>query len=651
MLSTWPQSDEAREFDNRHSPFDNTHTMIVDAPPISPLSALNADLARFFGRPLLGFTLGADHALADDLVICGILGGKDIGKSTLINALAGTRVSVDESEVGRGTDRPRAYVHRSRRDALLRRLSNSGARGDVDLVLHDAENIANVVLVDLPDFDSEFLDHLQIVQRVAPRLDRVLWVQSPRKLGDRAWVGMLHDVVKDFANVHLVLNKVDELLADSEPFEKTGDGALTSDMNRAEAFWTAQRRWVADAIVAAGCDLPDERIYLVAGLYPDSGAFTARIAHRWDDPAWQRFESDRVLVQQIAGLATRDLEQLRAAVIGPIQFDRARQIKTANQSAEQRTWAVRLDEHFGVTLTRDLLEAAVDPDYHQAALNDAFGSGYCDQVGERVSTQLRGDGELADELLSSRVDRWPLLRLAYFPLGWLSRMMGRQWSLLRGLASPRANLEHAWEVDHRTLGDRVALYRERLRGDRAALVAELHMEDFAPHADRLTDRLTAAVGALPAQVERELIEDLRFKDRKPSFIGRGLLWLVFLWFPILQPVAAGILEMMAAGETWDLVRGLARIVAALSAVHLLAGFAVVAIIFALLIAGMYARCLKDIRRRRSETVTADALAQRIDSLLLAEVASPLLQPYLVKRQEVEVLSNRLQQLTAPRCAA
>jgi len=629
----------------------------------SPLSTLNADLARFFGRPPLGFTLGADYALADDLVICGILGGKDIGKSTLINALAGRKVSVDESEVGRGTDRPRAYVHRSRRDALVRRLSDSGEQGDVDVVLHDAENIANVVLVDLPDFDSEFLEHLHVVQRVAPRLDRVLWVQSPRKLGDRAWVGMLRDVVKDFANVHLVLNKVDELLADGDfgndrletglacSRSHSAGGLASEPVVSAPGFWSAQHRWVADAIAAAGCDLPDERIYLVAGLYPDSTAFTARIAHRWDDPQWQRFEKDRPIVQQIAGLATRDLEQLRSAVIGPIQLDRARQIKNANQAAEQRTWAVRLDEHFGMTRTREWLEAAVDPEYHQAAINDAFGPGYCNQVGERVLMQLRGDAELADELLASRVDRWPLLRLAYFPLGWLSRMMGRQWSLLRGLASPRTQSQPAWEVDHRSIEDRVALYRERLRGDRTALAAELHMEDAAPQADRLTDRLTSAISALPGQMEQELLDELRLKDRKPSLIGRGLLWLVFLWFPILQPVAAGILDMLAAGETWDLVRGLARIVAALSAVHLLAGFAVVAIIFALLIAGMYARCLKNIRRRRTELMTTDIVAQRVDALLLDEVASPLIQPFLVKRQEMEELWNRLQQLAAPRCAA
>lgn len=621
----------------------------------SELSALNADLARFFRRPQLRFTLGADQALADDLVICGILGGKDIGKSTLINALAGTRVSVDESEVGRGTDRPRAYAHRAQGNTVLERLGDCESPKDIDLVLHDVEQIANVVLVDLPDFDSEFLDHLQVVQRVAPRLDRVLWVQSPRKLGDRAWVQMLRDVIKDFANVHLVLNKVDELLADGDFRPAAGIATeLRSTGNQgAREFWTAQRQWVNAAVQSSGCHLPPERVFLVAGLYPDAESFTARIAHRWDDPQWRRYAGDRTLVQQVAELAAHDLEKLRAAVIGPVQLNQVRQIKTANWIAEQRTWASRLDEHFGLTRTSTLLESAVDPDYHQATLNSAFGTPFCMHAAERVAAEVRGDADLADELLASRIDRWPLLRLAYFPLGWFSRMIGRQWSLVRGLASSRrgTDWELALEVDHRPLADRVSLYREQLVADHGMVCKDLGMTEELPRGERLAIQFEESVRALPVQLEREILDTLQIRGRKPSFVARGFLWFVFLWFPLMQPLLEGLLDMLAAGESWELVKGMARIVAALSAVHLLAGFAVVAIIFSLLIAGMYARCLKDVRRLRQDLLTSDTISQRVDDLLLEEVAAPLIRPLVAMRDEVHAFADRLNRLHDSRHAA
>ena len=175
--------------------------------------AINRQLATLLDRVPADLARGAEVALADELVICGVLGGKDVGKSTLINALAEAQVSADASEVGRGTDRPIAYVHEAQTDAVEARLHAVGHEVDLQVCTHQADAIRNVVLLDLPDFDSEFADHLDIVRRAAPLLDRVLWVLTPKKIGDRAWVSMLHDVIKDTRNVHCVLNKTDELLS------------------------------------------------------------------------------------------------------------------------------------------------------------------------------------------------------------------------------------------------------------------------------------------------------------------------------------------------------------------------------------------------------------------------------------------------------
>ena len=59
------------------------------------LLAINRELAAQLRMSCAQHSTGAEAALDDNLVVCGILGGKDVGKSTLINALARCSVSVD----------------------------------------------------------------------------------------------------------------------------------------------------------------------------------------------------------------------------------------------------------------------------------------------------------------------------------------------------------------------------------------------------------------------------------------------------------------------------------------------------------------------------------------------------------------------------
>ena len=89
-------------------------------------------------------------------------------------------------------------------------------------------------------------EHLPIVQGVARMLDRVVWVLTPRKIGDRDWVRMVHRVIKDARNVHCVLNKIDELMTDGESLAG-GNGSAADD------FWSRQRSWVAASLESAGC--------------------------------------------------------------------------------------------------------------------------------------------------------------------------------------------------------------------------------------------------------------------------------------------------------------------------------------------------------------------------------------------------------------
>ncbi len=617
------------------------------------LQSVNRELAALLHTKLADLTFGADSALQDELIICGILGGKDVGKSTLINALAKTDVSVDTAEVGKGTERPMVYVHEAMREAVTHRLHAIDRHVSLDITPHAAEPIRNMVLVDLPDFDSEFLDHLQQVHTIAPLLDRILWVVTPRKIGDRAWVRMFQDVIKDPSNVHCVLNKVDELLADSEPLERNAKRDAGLDTSRAAAFWYDQHRWVARVIDSAGCPQTDNHRFLVAAAFPEPQVFVSRIGRLWNDTEWTKYSVDRDAVEDIANLASQELDRLRACILSPMSAEEGRSVKAANRERERRVNVERIRRYYDLDRTVERLAQACNVDYQQQVLNEAAGADYCSAVASALRAQLRRDPELADEVLERRVEHWPLLRLVYWPFGWLSRLAGRRVSTPSVRDAQRqaadsetrvrrsSGLSDPFDANGYPLVDRVELMRSRILADHAVIARQLDLESELPSAERLAERVRTTTVALVPRLEAWLIDDIRRQDRRPSILGKAALWLIFLWFPFLQPILAGALEMFAETGTLKLAHGLYRIVSALSATHLLAGFAVVVGIYVALIAVMYARALRAVHRLRSERHDASPIATAIDEILVSQAIVPLAQPFQDRLEHLAALEARL----------
>lgn len=603
------------------------------------MQTINQALADLLGMAPMDLTLGAEAALNDNLVICGILGGKDVGKSTLINALAQTQVSVDAREVGRGTEQPMAYVHEEVHQCVGERLQALGRHVPFEVSLHQADAIRNVVLVDLPDFDSEFQEHRQVVRQVAPLLDRVLWVQTPRKIGDRALVAMFQDVVKDAENVHCVLNKVDELLADGEL------GAASDTSDPADAFWQQQDTWVAQVVTEVGFAQSPEHRFLVAAAFTEPDAFTQHIGWRWGDRDWSRYQADRPTVLRIAQRAGQDLERLRDCVLSPVSAEQANLLKQANRRREQRINTERMREYYDLERSIQDLALACDAQYHEEVLTEALGADFSLTCATRLCGRMRPDTGLADELLERRVEQWPLLRLVYWPFGWLSRALGRR--LLVARTSPAQSAVDPFEVAGQALAGRVELARARVLDDHAVIASRLGLDPRVPSAAVLADQARSAAHHLIPQFESRLLDEVRQRDRRPGLFARAGLWFVFLWFPFVQPVLEGGLALYAETGAWQWARGLYHIVSAFSALHLLMGFAVVACVYVALLAAMYARSLRSVRAVLAGTDRQGPnarLAELVDDVLIAEVFVPLIRPFQERLNQLQGLETRLDRL-------
>ena len=157
--------------------------------------------------------IGGRLGFPADSYVLALVGGTGVGKSSLLNALAGMPVS-DASARRPTTAHPIAWVPRASRSELAGLLGWLGVP-DEEVRDHDGDGPGDVAILDLPDLDSIERAHRERVEAILPRVDAVVWVTDPEKYHD----AILHD---DFLAEWLprldrqvvVLNKTDRLSAD-----------------------------------------------------------------------------------------------------------------------------------------------------------------------------------------------------------------------------------------------------------------------------------------------------------------------------------------------------------------------------------------------------------------------------------------------------
>ena len=147
--------------------------------------------------------LGEQIETADDRITIGLIGGTGVGKSTLINALAGEPIS-RSAEVRPTTNHLVLYRHRDNPFSLDDR---------EEVSTHEAEALKRICLADFPDFDSIEPHHRELLSRHFDRLDLLLWVVDPVKYADQALYNWLSLAPQARVNSLFILNKTDEFSA------------------------------------------------------------------------------------------------------------------------------------------------------------------------------------------------------------------------------------------------------------------------------------------------------------------------------------------------------------------------------------------------------------------------------------------------------
>ncbi len=203
------------------SPVARSAPSVPPAPP-APSGGLERCLAALADAADAADTLGLDTAgarathadaigrlgLTSEAYVLALIGGTGVGKSSLLNALAGESVS-PASARRPTTESPIAWIPAEDRDELAPLLDWLGI---TDIRVHDGEGLRSVAILDLPDMDSTAASHRARVEALLPRIDGVAWVTDPEKYHDAALHdGFLRTWVPRLDRQAVVLNKSDRL--------------------------------------------------------------------------------------------------------------------------------------------------------------------------------------------------------------------------------------------------------------------------------------------------------------------------------------------------------------------------------------------------------------------------------------------------------
>jgi hypothetical protein len=520
-----------------------------------------------------------------ELYLVGLIGGKDVGKTSLVNALVGQPLSAPSS-FGRGTDRVIAYCHQSAQTPL-RSLLESEVPGRFEIVTHAIARLARQVLLDLPDIDSKYEDHLQLTRRMLRHMLYPLWIQSIDKYADQQPRALLKQVSlgNDPANFLFVLNKTDQLV------KREGDaaaGVLRDDY--------AARLQQSLSLASP------PRVFMIAAHAPgefDLPALSQQLSQQRDPETVKRS-------MQLAG-RRRDLSLLG-------WLDAQQLPQRLEQSQRLHAEARRL-------------------------LDDRLAEPLLDQALPAMQSDKAQRWAIADDASRERIARWPIVRV-------LDTVLYPLMALLQKNIAPRAG-SAASSIDEllhpRTLDRRIQGAFAELNQLHPSVATVYRRERFwdAGSADAASQDLQRRIDRVTGAQRRELVEQAMPRLGAARAPLRHLLTTgALLWFPFVQPLLEIVLQHEWSAVAGDLAFWVVRV---LGAGYLLESLGFLSLYFI----GLWMWIRFDTHRRitrllakqqRTDATGPDTAAGQVQEWL-----ADLLEPLDDDRRRVERLVERIEQ--------
>ncbi len=293
---------------------------------------------------------------SDGFYLVGLIGGKDVGKSALVNAIAGQTITPSSSH-GRGTEGAVAYVHDDHAQSVTALLERE-VPGRYRVVTHSIATLRRQALLDLPDIDSHYQDHLEVTRSLLRHMLYPVWVSSIEKYADRQAQQMLVRVAAGNAaeNFLFVLNKADQV-RDANALQELRDD-------------------YAGRIARALQSSDSSSVYCVSATHPET------------------FE-----MPQLKAVLGRE----RAAA----DVQRSKQSAQQTQNHSLMAWLKRQDLPRlaeGLGRLRQEIEETI-----AARIGTILLDGVIPRLADDPATQLA----MADEVLADRVAHWPMVNLAH----------------------------------------------------------------------------------------------------------------------------------------------------------------------------------------------------------------------------------------------
>ena len=375
----------------------------------------------------LGFA-GTAYVLA-------LAGGTGVGKSSVLNALAGASVSPARA-LRPTTEQPLAWVANEGREELRPLLDWLGVQR---VVGHDRRDLSGVAILDLPDVDSVRIEHRATVDALLPRIDAVAWVVDPEKYDDERLHEYLRRLAPHAARMRFIFNKADRLDAQQQEMlvrdlrhRLSADGIERAEVTmisasdgsgvdelRAELSQAADGKAIVAAKLATDATIEVADIARAAGLTPgephsplltleDREAATARTVEGAlalvDPPGVSRQMQEAVLHR-----ARRQGGSLLARLLSVLSLVTGRKKRTADPAAYLGEWRRRgsLGHILNPVRASLVAAAAAVPAGTRPAILKTLGA---DQAESAVTRALdRSTRQAAGELTVPTSIVWPVV--------------------------------------------------------------------------------------------------------------------------------------------------------------------------------------------------------------------------------------------------